>query len=242
MIQLNKFNILKYTIIYVVFTLLFLVFSYPYEIFILSKIHDFISKYNLPLDYSKIDSTPFKSTLYDVRITSKNRLNLHNINISYSPLSILTKKLNIKAANQTFTFNGAFKKNNFDYDITLNTSKIDIKDFIINGSITINGSINLKNNRGSFNMTSSPLKINLDKQVFNVGQLKGTANLQDNQISINRIESSGDLKLVADGKIFLNNSNIGLSSINIKCSIAYKDNVQNLYIRGTINKPAFYTR
>ena len=242
MIQFNKFNILKYILVYVVFTILFLAFSYPYEIFILSKIHDFISNYNLPLDYSKIDSTLFKSTLYDVRVTSKNKLNLHDINISYSPLSILTKRMNIKAGNKTFTFNGAFKKNNFDYDISLNLSKINIEDFIMDGSISINGSINLKNDRGSFNMTSSPLKINVDKQVFNVGQLKGTANLQDSQISINRIESSGDLKLIADGKIFLNNSNIELSSMNIKCSISYKDTVQNLYIRGTINKPAFYTR
>jgi hypothetical protein len=194
------------------------------------------------LDYSKIESTAFKSTLYNVSLASENKLNLHNIQITYSPLSILTKCIHLKAQNKNFTLSGTFNKNIFDYNIKLNLNNINIEDFMLQGSINVKSAINFKKHIGSFNISSSPLKINSDKQVFDIGQLKGTANMSDNQISINRVESSGDLKVIADGKIFINNSNFLLSSMNIKCSIAYKDNIQNLYIRGTINKPAFYTR
>jgi hypothetical protein len=109
------------------------------------------------------------------------------------------------------------------------------------GVININSTMHLKEKKGVFNITSNPLKISIDSGVFNVGELKGSATLLDNQININNIVSNGNLKVMVDGKIFLNN-NIALSSINIKCNITYNNNINNIYIRGTLANPAIYTR
>lgn len=240
MTKLNKINLLQYILIYLIFTLLFLTFSYPYEIFILTKIQNFTNASNIPLDYSKINSTPFNSTLQNVKLVIKNKTELNDIKISYSPLSLITNSLNIKTQNKFFTFEGNLKKDILNYNLKLDLSSIEIENYI-RGFVNIAGDINIKKIKGTFNISSSPLKINIDKQVFNIGELKGTANLLDNQIIINNMESTGDLKIISDGKIFLNNR-IELSSMNIKCSITYNKNAYNLYIRGTINNPTFYTR
>ena len=237
----NKIYLIKYILIYLLFTLLFLLLSYPYEIFIITKIQNFTNTYNFPLDYSKIDSTPFNSTLYNVKLITRNTTELNDIKISYSPLSLITNSLVINTQNKLFTFKGNLKGDLLNYNIKLDLSSLDVKDYIIGGFVNINGDINIKKTEGIFNITSSPLKINIDEQVLNIGELKGTANLSNNQIIINNIESTGDLKIIADGKIFLNNR-IELSSMNIKCSITYNEKAHNLYIRGTINNPTLYTR
>jgi hypothetical protein len=241
MIIFKNKTFLKYIFIYVILTLIFFIFSYPYEIFVVSKLQTVLNTYNIPFYYTKIDSSPFKSSLYNTRLLSKKNVDFNNITISYSPLSLLTNSLSIKAKNRILRFNGNLKKNNLTYNIFFNLKSLKPANFTMEGIININGTIQLKEKKGVFNISSNPVKINIDKEVFNVGELKGSAALLDNQINIDSIISNGNLKVKADGKIFLNN-NIELSSINIKCNITYNNNNNNIYIRGTLANPAFYTR
>jgi len=57
------------------------------------------------------------------------------------------------------------------------------------GRINISGNINLIEKKGIFNITSNPVKINIDKEVFSIGELEGSATLLDNNININNIVS-----------------------------------------------------
>jgi hypothetical protein len=239
MIETAKFNIIKYLIIYLLLTFLFLIFLYPYEVFVLSKIQNITNTYKLPFNYKKIDSSPFKTTLEYVKLKT---ITFNKVYISYSPLSILTKNIYINLSNKNVTFNGTYKKDNLVYDVSFNLKDTQFQDLLLDGVIHINGLLDVQKKKGNFNISSNKLKVQVFKDTFNIGQLKGTANLSNNLININNIESTGNLKIAITGKIFLNNSNLELSSMNIKCGFSYNNNIKNLYIRGTINKPTFYTR
>ncbi|MDY6820243.1 MAG: hypothetical protein SVN78_01300 [Deferribacterota bacterium] len=238
----NLTSILKYIIVYLISFLIFFILLYPYEIIITNFINKISESYNIPIQYSNINSSLFKSSIGELNILINDNIKINNINIKYSPFSIITNNFAIKADDKNLKLTGYLNNNNLKTDINLNINNANLQNVVWNGNLDIKSNINLKSYRGNVDIHSNKLALTISDKKINIDNIVFKSFVSNDQIEINNLKISGDLKASANGIIFINKNNLKYSSMNIRGTVTMDNQSKNIFVRGTFHNPTIITR
>jgi type II secretion system protein N len=214
---------------------------FPYSMIVQSVLDKQIAVNKVPMTYSSIDCTLFKTTLKGVNMNyGGNNIELGEVTLRYSPLSALTRKVRANLNSPYGLAEVIHSGGELRADATLDLFRISkIIKQSAQGELTVNLDYDLEKKTGAINLSSGEFTVQTPAMQVKGDSLLGVGEIADSMINLTSFEVKGDSGVKATGKIVLDRENIRRTMLNLSGEASIMGMTSKFAVRGMLSKPIF---
>lgn len=210
-------NLLYILLFIAVFTTGLMVFL-PYDKIVQSAVNKEIIKNNLPVRYTAVESGLFTTTFYEVLVYDVNGrydpVELGDVKISYSPLSVFSRKAQVNLKNVYGQAQVNHTKNKITASVYADLRRLTpYFKAQLGGNMDVNINYDYINRTGDYTLSSTDAKVDVNGINLAFTSVSSSGSLLGNILTISGLTATGTAELTASGQIRLDFKDIHRSLI-----------------------------
>jgi hypothetical protein len=230
------FPILTFIAVFIVSLLAF----FPYDRIVKQELDKAIGANNIPITYTDVSSGPFSTTLYGVQVTKPQEADLGDVKLSYSPLSILTRKATANIDNGFGKAVIVHKGSAVHLDADLDVDRISrLAGEEAAGLVKAVVDYDYAEQTGTFTLSSGALQAKTPMMTVNADSLSGNGSIAGNVITIAEIKTEGTAGVNLKGVVQLDMKNVIYSMLNLEGEGSIMGMKSAFTLTGRLNAPRF---
>jgi hypothetical protein len=217
---------------------------FPFNAAAQKAVNTLILKNKLPVSYSGLEVGLFSASLNGVGLYYNGEaLDVGDINLSYSPLSLKTRKVSAAMENGFAVLKAENKRNIISAEAELDVDRIaKIAGQAAEGRLNINLSYDYSAKNGTWEAASDRFAFQTPIMKISGANLKANGNIAGENIIIQNFSSGGDFPITITGQIYINSINAAASRLNLNGEVTLAGTPTPFTLQGTLAAPKFSLR
>jgi hypothetical protein len=234
------FHILLFAAVFIISVIAF----FPFNVAAQKAVNTLILKNKIPVSYSGLEVGLFSASLNGVGLSYNGEaLDFGDINLSYSPLSLKTRKISAAVENGFAVLKAENKGNIIGAEVNLDVDRIaKIAEQSAEGRLNISISYDYTAKSGTWEAASERFAFQTPIMRISGANLKANGNITGENIMIQNFSSEGDFPITVTGQIHLNSVNAAASRLNLNGEVTLAGTPTPFTLQGVLAAPKFSLR